>query len=57
MNKIVNFLGIREKQCGCDFLPYDISSRNKTNKQANNQSNLLSLTVSCEKSGCLIRCK
>ena len=34
MNKIVNFLGIGERQCGI-ISPYDISSRNKANKQAN----------------------
>ena len=37
-------------------LPYNFSSRNKT-KQTNKQSDLLTLTVSCEKSSCLIRSK
>ena len=35
MNKIVNLLKTWEKQWGCEFLPYDFSLRNKTNKQTN----------------------
>ena len=53
MNKIVNLLGTGEKKQGCRLLPYNFSSRNKTNKQ----SNPLTLTVSCEKRSYLIRSK
>ena len=42
----------RRKVISCGLLPYNFSSRNKTNKQ----NNLLTLTVSCEKS-CLTRRK
>ena len=35
MNKIVNILKTGGKQYGCEFLPYDFSSRNKTNKKLN----------------------
>ena len=52
MNKIVNLLGTRENQRGCELLHYNFSSRNK-----NRQSNLLTLAVSCEKRSCLIRNK
>ena len=38
-------------------MPYNFSSRNKTNIQTKKQSNLLTLTVSCEKRSCLIRSK
>ena len=44
-----------------NVLPYNFSSRNKTkqtNKQTSKQqSDLLTLTVSCEESSCLIRSK
>ena len=53
MNKIVNLLETGEKQWGCELLPYNFTSRNKTK-----QSNLLTLTVSCEKrTSCLISSK
>ena len=53
MNKIVNLLETGEKQWGCELLPYNFTSRNKTK-----QSNLLTLTVSCEKRrSCLISSK
>ena len=48
-------MGTGEKQWGCEFLTYDFSSKNKTNKKANKQSTLLTLTVSFEKRSCLIR--
>ena len=54
-------MGTGEKQWDCKFLPYDCSSRNKTDKQSNQQINkqrsLLTLTVSREKRSCLIRSK
>ena len=34
-----------------------LTSRNKTNKQTNKQSSVVTLTVSFEKRSCLIRCK
>ena len=51
MNKIVNLLETGEQQWGCEYLPYDSSSRNKKSKQTNKQKtkSLLTLTVSCEK--------
>ena len=33
MKKIVHLLGIGEGQWGCELLPYNFSSRHKTNKQ------------------------
>ena len=33
MNKAVIFLGTRERQWGCKSLAYEISSRNKINKE------------------------
>ena len=39
-------MGTGEKEWSCELLPYNFSSRNKTNKQ----NNLLTLTVSGEKS-------
>ena len=37
MNELVDLSGTGEKQLGCEYLPYDISLRNKANKQANKQ--------------------
>ena len=55
MNKIINILETWEKQWDCVLLSYNFSSRNKINKQKKiKESNLLTLTVSCEKKGCLI---
>ena len=48
MNNILNLLKTGQKQCICEFLPPDLSSRNKT-KQTNIQSNLLTITISYEK--------
>ena len=39
INKTANLLGTGEKQWGCEFLPYNCSSRNKTDKQSNQQIN------------------
>ena len=57
MVKIISLLGTGEKKWSCGLLPFKFSSRNKTNKQTNKQNNLLTLTVSCEKSSCSIRSK
>ena len=52
MNNIVNFFGTREKQWGCEFLPFDFRSTNKqTNKEFINLNHFMG-----EKS-CLIRSK
>ena len=41
-----------------DYYPTNSSQETKkTNKQTNKQNNLLTLTISCEKKGCLIRTK
>ena len=42
MNKAVIFLGTRERQWGCKSLAYEISSRNKINKEKNKQTKWLS---------------
>ena len=55
MNEVLSLLGTEEKQRCCQLSPYNFSSRNKTNKQTNKQSNLLSLTVSFDKRSCLNR--
>ena len=60
MNKIVSILGNGEKQWSCEFSPYNLSSKTKQNKKmkkTDKQSNLLSLTVSCEKRSCLSEVK
>ena len=38
-------------------LQIHLKKQKKTNKQTNKQNNLLTLTISCEKKGCLIRTK
>ena len=36
MNEVLSLLGTEEKQRCCQLSPYNFSSRNKTNKQTNN---------------------
>ena len=58
MNKIVSILRTGEKQWGCEFFPYNLSSKqNKSIKKTDKQRNQLSLTVSYEKRSCLSEVK
>ena len=57
MKKIVKVLETEGEQSDCELLCYNFRPRNKSNKQKNKQSNLLTLIVSCEKRSCLIRRK
>ena len=53
MNKIVNLMGAGEMQWSCELLSYNLSLRKQTNKQ----SNILTLTASCDRRSCLIKGK
>ena len=53
MNKIVNLMGAEEMQWSCELLSYNLSLRKQTNKQ----SNILTLTASCDRRSCLIQSK
>lgn len=58
MNKIVNLMGAGEMQWSCELLSYNLNLRKQTNKkETNKQSNILTLTASCDRRSCLIKSK